>query len=158
MGYSIMTFFEDEAVHVKMLKFLDSEYRPWEKIGKKEGIPTERGPTHDVAYGPDDQSWRVIGFDFVCGGVIEVAYVYRICQWMAVMTGEMQILYDGEDVQKLTHKKGSKDPISVTKDGFSLVRDYECAYMFFGSGQRGKNDVIIKQELQRLTKGWKAYG
>jgi hypothetical protein len=140
MGYSIMTVF-NKLEHKKMLEFLNNNFLDWDQLSTLENYV--RGPTDDVSYGPE--TGLVIGFDY--GGACQetdIAYAYRICYWMARITGKKTVLYDGDEEWNL-------DDLGVDEIGFRRLKKFE---VWFSPLKRRKYDKIVKNELKRLTQKW----
>ena len=143
MGYSIMTEF-DKKTHKKMLAFLDLNFNEWGKLTGDEF--TYRGPTDDVSYG--GKSKYVIGFDYSswAGQHVDTAYCFRICYWMAKMTGNDSVLYDGCERWEL-------EKLRVDEIGFKKLMVPEFGWIL-SSKEQYKYNLIIKKELERLTTQW----
>ena len=138
MGYSIMTTFT-KSNQKKMFKFLENNFRDW-TLSKDGNV--FRGPTDDVSYNGNLKI--LIGFDYPswAGQTPGVAYAFRICYWMAKMTGRNYVVYDGCERWLLTQ-------LGVDEIGFKPLLGAEIGY---DSKNEKKYNKIIKSELQRLTK------
>jgi hypothetical protein len=142
MGYSIMTTFTKKN-QIKMLKFLENNFRDINQISDEEN--TYRGPTDDVSY--NGRLKILIGFDYSswAGQTFGVAYIFRICYWMATMTERDYVVYDGDDRWLLSELK-------INEFGFKDLLDCEAS---LDKKHRKKYNKIIKTELQRLTELYK---
>ncbi|MHC4315627.1 MAG: hypothetical protein ACYSW3_24550 [Planctomycetota bacterium] len=138
MGYSIMTTFTKKNKD-NMLNFLEKNFREWNQLSGEEN--TYRGPTDDVSYSGNLKI--LIGFDYSswAGQTPAVAYIFRICYWMAAITQQRFVMYDGDEKWWLSE-------LGVDEFGFKNLANYEAHLYEY---ERKKYNKIIKKELRRLT-------
>jgi hypothetical protein len=126
-----------------MLNFLEKNFREWNQLSGEEN--TYRGPTDDVSYSGNLKI--LIGFDYSswAGQTPAVAYIFRICYWMAAITQQRFVMYDGDEKWWLSE-------LGVDEFGFKNLANYEAHLYEY---ERKKYNKIIKKELRRLTQKYK---
>lgn len=170
MGYSIATPIRSDALHTKMLAFLDREWQPFPVLaGRPRNSPTYiRGPlSGDLSY---DHGKRRIGFDYGPVSGYEREYAFATCRWMALRVGQRKrfdgldglvpyYVYDGyENTPVLIESewpKSVKKKYSVS-DEYGLRLHENLDILTFRAVNVDAVDLsaVLRSEFKRLDAAW----
>jgi hypothetical protein len=167
MGYSIATPIRSDALHTKMLAFLDREWQPFPVLaGRPRNSPTYiRGPlSGDLSY---DQGKRHIGFDYGPVSDYERGYAFATCHRMALRVGQRKrfeglvpyYVYDRyEDTPVLIESewpKSVKKKYSVS-DEYGLRLHKNLDILTFRAVNVDALDLseVLRTEFKRLDAAW----
>jgi hypothetical protein len=170
MGYSIATPIRSDALHTKMLAFLDREWQPFPVLaGRPRNSPTYiRGPlSGDLSY---DHGKRRIGFDYGAVSGYEREYAFATCRWMALRVGQRKrfegldrlvpyYIYDGHEATPVLiaaeWANSVKKKYSVSDEyGLRLDDNPDIKLHLLVNKDAVDLSDVLRTEFKRLDEAW----
>lgn len=166
MGYSIAAPIKSQKLKDKMMKFLDENFRTFEKVIGKESRYGNY-PTDDLSY--DDGKLR-IGFNYSGMGDIERNYIFGVCKWISLKVGRKKkigertvpyYVYDGDEAIAIPEALGPVEKMSLLDCLFEgelkhpVRSPFEVLILLckINPGYQGQMKNV-KAEIQRLEDLW----